>query len=54
MAHEYPLVRYYAKRALEKITGAPVDVDVNQPAADALRDAKIWAQSARDSHPVAP
>jgi len=47
MAHDYPLVRYYARRALEKITGAPVDVDVNLPAADVLRDARAWLATQR-------
>jgi predicted CXXCH cytochrome family protein len=32
MAHEYPLVRFYARHALELITGTKVDIDVNQPA----------------------
>ena len=47
LAHDYPLVRYYVKRALEKITGAPVDVDVNAPAAEVLRDAQRWLSSQR-------
>jgi len=28
LAHEYPLVRYYALRALERITGHPIAIDV--------------------------
>ncbi len=47
MAHAYPLVRYYARRSLEEITGAPVDVDVNLPAAEALRDARAWLATQR-------
>jgi len=34
LAHPYPLVRYYARRALEKVRGAPVPVDLEQDAAD--------------------
>jgi predicted CXXCH cytochrome family protein len=40
--HEYPLVRYFAKRALENITGAPVDVDVGAPADDVKASALRW------------
>jgi predicted CXXCH cytochrome family protein len=47
LAHDYPLVRYFVKRALEKITGTPVDVDVNRPAAEVLRDAQAWASQQR-------
>ncbi len=47
LAHDYPLVRYYVKRALEKITGKPVDVEVNAPAADVLRAAQSWLSSQR-------
>jgi predicted CXXCH cytochrome family protein len=38
LAHEYPLVRYYAKRALELITGQPVTVDIGG-SADSIRAA---------------
>lgn len=31
--HDYPLVRFYAGRAIERITGAPVTIDLNQSAA---------------------
>jgi predicted CXXCH cytochrome family protein len=36
LAHPYPLVRYYARRALEQARGAPVPVDLEQDA-DAIR-----------------
>jgi hypothetical protein len=42
LAHEYPLVRLFAKRALETITGAPVDVDVGAPAAEVRASAAEW------------
>jgi hypothetical protein len=47
LAHEYPLVRYYTKRALERITGAPVSVEVNAPAVEVLRDARAWLGAQR-------
>jgi predicted CXXCH cytochrome family protein len=34
LAHPYPLVRYYARRALEQVRGAPVPVDLEQDADD--------------------
>jgi predicted CXXCH cytochrome family protein len=34
LAHPYPLVRYYARRALERLRGAPIPVDLEQDAAD--------------------
>lgn len=47
LAHDYPLVRYYVKRALEHITGAPVEVDVNAPAADVRQAAQRWLATQR-------
>jgi hypothetical protein len=32
LAHDYPLVRFYAKRAIEQLSGKPLDVDVQLPA----------------------
>ena len=42
LAHEYPLVRYFAQRALQQITGDPVAIDVGGPAADVRRAADAW------------
>jgi hypothetical protein len=42
LSHEYPLVRYYAQRALQRITGDPVAIDVGGPAADVARAAQAW------------
>ncbi|HUS29971.1 MAG TPA: cytochrome c3 family protein [Kofleriaceae bacterium] len=42
LSHEYPLVRFYAQRALQKITGDPVAIDVGGAAADVQRDANAW------------
>jgi HEAT repeat protein len=42
LSHEYPLVRFYAQRALQLITGDPVAIDVGGAAADVKRDANAW------------
>jgi hypothetical protein len=42
LAHEYPLVRYFVQRALQKITGDPVAIDIGAPAADVRRAADAW------------
>jgi predicted CXXCH cytochrome family protein len=39
LASEYPLARHYAKAAIERLTGAPLAVDVDAPGADVVRDA---------------
>ena len=40
--HDYPLVRYYAQRSLQLITGDPVAIDVGAAAADVRRAAEAW------------
>jgi predicted CXXCH cytochrome family protein len=42
LAHPYPLVRYYARHALERLTGAPVPVDVDRPAAEVAAAVTRW------------
>ena len=42
LAHDYPLVRYFAQRALQNLTGDPVAIDVGAPAADVRRQAESW------------
>jgi len=42
LSHDYPLVRYFAQRALETLTGAPVPIDVGAPAAEVRRAAADW------------
>jgi predicted CXXCH cytochrome family protein len=46
LAHDYPLVRYFAQRALESLTGAPVAIDVGAPAAEVRRAAAGWLTAA--------
>ncbi|HET9620230.1 MAG TPA: cytochrome c3 family protein [Kofleriaceae bacterium] len=48
--HEYPLVRYFAQRALETLTGAPVAIDVGAPAAEVRRAAADWLRSSAATH----
>ena len=40
--HEYPLVRYFAQRALQNITGDPVAIDVGAAADDVRTAATAW------------
>ena len=45
LANEYPLVRYFAQRALQTITGDPVAIDLGMPAAAAARAAAAWLRA---------
>ena len=47
MAHEYPLVRFFAHRALEEITGQKIDIDVNKSAAELRPLIDAWLASQR-------
>jgi predicted CXXCH cytochrome family protein len=42
LAHPYPLVRYFAQRALQTITGDPVAIDVGAPATSVRAEAARW------------
>lgn len=42
LAHDYPLVRYFAQRALQTLTGDPVAIDVGAAADDVRRAAAAW------------
>lgn len=47
--HTYPLVRYFARRALETLVGAPVAIDVGAPI-DEIRAATVdWLRGQRTS-----
>ena len=46
LSHDYPLVRYFAQRALQTLTGAPVPIDVGAPAAEVRRAAEAWLTGA--------
>ena len=45
LAHDYPLVRYYAKRALELITQHPLAIDVGAAAADVRAATDTWLRA---------
>jgi len=42
LSHEYPLVRYFAQRALQTLTGDPVAIDVGAPADQVRAAADAW------------
>lgn len=42
LTHERPLVRYYAKHAIEKLTGTPLPIDPGQPAAEIEPEVQRW------------
>jgi predicted CXXCH cytochrome family protein len=42
LAHDYPLVRYYAKAAIERVTGEPLPLDVNAPVEQIRADGARW------------
>jgi predicted CXXCH cytochrome family protein len=42
LANDYPLVRYFARHAIERITAAPLPVDMNEAGADILKSAQSY------------
>jgi len=42
LSHDYPLVRYFARQAIESLTGRPLPVDVNEPAGVIADRARRW------------
>jgi len=53
LANDYPLVRYFARHAVERITLAPLPIDMNQAGADVLESAQRYLadQTHRSSAP---
>jgi predicted CXXCH cytochrome family protein len=49
LTHSYPLVRGYAKRALDTIAGAPVPIDIDGEDAEIAAAAREWLSKARTS-----
>jgi predicted CXXCH cytochrome family protein len=45
LAHDYPVVRYFAQRALQLITGDPVAIDVGAAAATVRAAADAWLRA---------
>jgi predicted CXXCH cytochrome family protein len=48
LAHPIPLVRYYARRAIENITGEPVAIELDGSAVEIARAAGRWWRARRD------
>jgi hypothetical protein len=42
LAHAYPLVRHFARRALEQIEGRPLPLDLDAPGDEILAAARRW------------
>ena len=42
LANDYPLVRYFARHAIEQITAAPLPIDMNLAGADVLKSAQAY------------
>jgi predicted CXXCH cytochrome family protein len=49
LVNPYPLVRYFARGALEKLAGQPCDVDLDRDDADIEAAARRWLSSLSDS-----
>ncbi len=55
IAHPYPLVRYFAKHALERLTRAPVQLDPGRPQGELLPLVKAWCEgSLKEPKPATP
>ncbi|HEX2675276.1 MAG TPA: cytochrome c3 family protein [Polyangiales bacterium] len=48
LTHEYPLLRFYAKAAIERITGQPLPVDVNGSVAEIRAASNRWWLSRKE------
>ena len=42
LGNDYPLVRYFARHAIERISGAPLPIDMNAPGADVVKSAEQY------------
>jgi hypothetical protein len=51
LMHEYPLVRFYAKAAIERITEQPLPVDVNRSLPEIRAQAQDWFAARASSGP---
>jgi len=51
LMHEYPLVRFYAKAAIERITEQPLPVDVNRSLPEIRAQARDWSAARASSGP---
>jgi len=42
LGNDYPLVRFFARHAIERITGAPLPIDLNAPGAEVVKNAQAY------------
>lgn len=54
LSHAYPQVRFYAKHAIEKLTGAPLAIDVGLPAAEVAAQVRRWQAATPPAAAPAP
>lgn len=52
LANDYPLVRYFARHAIERITDAPLPIDMNAAGADVLRSAQAHLEATAHRSPT--
>jgi hypothetical protein len=45
--NEYPLVRFYAKAALERVLGAPPPIDWHAPGPELVEQGRLWLETQR-------
>ncbi|MFI5308760.1 MAG: hypothetical protein ACHQ53_15490, partial [Polyangiales bacterium] len=50
LSHAYPLVRHFAKRAIENITATPLPIDVEAPAGAVAAQAERWVAGQTADH----
>jgi len=51
LANDYPLVRYFARHAIERITESPLPIDLNAPGADVLASAQAYLNASTHRSP---
>jgi predicted CXXCH cytochrome family protein len=54
LGNEYPLVRYFALHAIERITGEHPPLDMNEPGPALVESARRWLGARAPAAPVAP
>ncbi|HYP99785.1 MAG TPA: cytochrome c3 family protein [Polyangiaceae bacterium] len=52
LANEYPLVRYFARHAIERITDSPLPIDMNATGADVLKSAQVYLSAQANRNPA--
>ncbi len=45
LGNDYPLVRFFARHAVERITDAPLPIDMNAPGADVVKSAEAYLKA---------